>query len=123
VGTGKRRVVMSYKNLSPELLELLKQRYPLGWSDYVMKINKSETDFFHAIMLDTDDASYLIKVDVKIDTHGLDDDDLVVDSSSSNDDEIADSGDDDEEEEKPRKRSSSEDDDDEDEDDDDATGL
>jgi hypothetical protein len=97
VGIGKRRVVVSYKNLSPELLELFRQKYPTGWSDYVIKVNKTETDFFHAVMLETDDASYLVKVDVKIDAHPKDDDDIldsvisrVVDSS---DDVIAGDGD------------------------------
>ncbi|MDR3366502.1 MAG: hypothetical protein LBO71_06015 [Prevotellaceae bacterium] len=69
--------MVSFKNLSPELLELLKQRYPTGWGDYVIKVNKSETDFFHAVMLETDDASYLVKVDVKIDAPPKDDDDIL----------------------------------------------
>jgi hypothetical protein len=77
VGVGKRRVAVSYKNLSPELLELLRQKYPAGWGDYVIKVNKSETDFFHAIMLETDDATYLVKVDVKIDAHPKDDEDIL----------------------------------------------
>jgi hypothetical protein len=94
VGIGKRRVVVHFKNLSPELLELFKEKYPNGWNDYVIKVNKSETDFFHAVMLETDEASYLVKVDVKIDAHPKDDDDIldgvitsVVDNS---DDDIAD---------------------------------
>ncbi|MDR1226703.1 MAG: hypothetical protein LBK47_07380 [Prevotellaceae bacterium] len=93
VGTGKRRVVVSYKNLTEDVLELFKQKYPYGWSDYVMKINKSDADFFYAVMLETDDVAYLVKVDVKIDSRDkLDEDkDLV-----GGDGDIADSPDADE---------------------------
>lgn len=64
----KRRLVIDYKNLSPELVALLKQRYPQGYQNFVIKVSKPNGDFFHAITLDTDDANYLIKVPVKIDT-------------------------------------------------------
>jgi hypothetical protein len=82
--------VVSYKNLSPDLQELLRLKYPTGWNDYVIKVNKSETDFFHAVMLETDETSYLVKVDVKIDTHPKDDDDIL-DSVISH---VVDTGDD-----------------------------
>ncbi|MDR1055005.1 MAG: hypothetical protein LBL90_04100 [Prevotellaceae bacterium] len=65
---GKRRLVVSYKNLSPELIELVREKYPRGYADDVFKVDKGNGDFFHAITLDTADATYLIKVDVKVDT-------------------------------------------------------
>jgi hypothetical protein len=65
---GKKKLVVSYKNLSSELVALLKETYPKGYSDYLIKVNKGNGEFFYAITLDTDDADYLIKVDVKIDS-------------------------------------------------------
>lgn len=65
---GKKKLVVSYKNLSPEILELVKEKYPKGYSDDVIKVDKGNGDFFYAITLDTEEASYLIKVDVKVDT-------------------------------------------------------
>lgn len=65
----KKRVAVSYKNLSPELLEEVKKKYPHGWMDHMIRIDKSPTDFFYAIMLETEDTSYLIKVDVKVDAN------------------------------------------------------
>jgi hypothetical protein len=65
---GKKKLVVSYKNLSPELVALLKETYPKGYSDYLIKVNKGNGEFFYAITLDTEDADYLIKVDVKIDS-------------------------------------------------------
>jgi hypothetical protein len=65
---GKKKLVVSYKNLSPELVALLKETYPKGYSDYLIKVNKGNGEFFYAITLDTENADYLIKVDVKIDS-------------------------------------------------------
>lgn len=67
---NKKRLVVSYQNLSEELLEALKKRYPTGYGDAVMKINGPNDKVFYAVMLDTADASYLVKVDVKIDSVG-----------------------------------------------------
>ena len=33
----------------------------------MLRIDKGPGDFFYAIMLETDDVSYLVKVDVKVD--------------------------------------------------------
>jgi hypothetical protein len=63
----KKRLVVSYKNCSEEVLEAIKKKYPMGYTDFVMKVQKPSGDFFYAITVDTADASYLIKVDVKID--------------------------------------------------------
>ena len=63
----KKRVVVSYKNLSPELLEEVKKQYPNGYTDNMLRIDKGPGDFFYAIVLETEDTSYLIKVDVKVD--------------------------------------------------------
>jgi len=71
----KKKLVISYKNLSPEVLALVKLKYPYGYQNSVIKVTKPNGDFFHAITLDTEDASYLIKVNVKIDTKPKDEDD------------------------------------------------
>lgn len=63
----KKRLVVSYKNCSEEVLEAIKKKYPMGYTDFVMKVQKPSGDFFYAITVDTADASYLVKVDVKID--------------------------------------------------------
>lgn len=71
----KKRIVTNYKNLSDELLEALKSKYPHGFQDSMIRIDKGPGDFFYAVVLDLDDISYLIKVDVKIDDLSEDDDD------------------------------------------------
>jgi hypothetical protein len=63
----KKRLVVSYKNCSEEVMEAIKKKYPTGYNDFVIKVQKPNNDFFYAITVDTADASYLVKVDVKID--------------------------------------------------------
>ncbi|HJB85607.1 MAG TPA: hypothetical protein IAA13_08940 [Candidatus Alistipes merdigallinarum] len=70
----KKRVVVSYKNLSAELREEVKKKYPNGYTDNMIRIDKGPGDFFYAIVLETEDTSYLIKVDVKVDDREIDDD-------------------------------------------------
>ncbi len=64
----KKKAVVSYENLKPEVLEALKKKYPNGWADFVIKVPKPNNEFFYAITVDTEDASYLVKVPVKVDT-------------------------------------------------------
>jgi hypothetical protein len=64
----KRKLVISFVNLSDELLDTFKKKYPLGYHDHVIKVNAPNDKVFYAVTLDTADASYLVKVDVKIDT-------------------------------------------------------
>lgn len=75
VNKSKKRVVVSYKNLSPELQEEIKKQYPNGYTDSMLRVDKGPGDFFYAIMLETEEVSYLVKVDVKVDDQVEDDDD------------------------------------------------
>lgn len=100
VMTPKKRIVISYHNLSVELQEELKRRYPLGFTDHMQRIDKGLGAFFYAVILEMEDVSYLVKVDVKIDGQIEDDeekdydddeikgaDDIIDGSDSDEDDE------------------------------------
>lgn len=63
----KKKVIVSYNNLSEELLEIFKEKYPHGYSEYITKITKPNNDVIFVVPIETDDATYLVKVDVKID--------------------------------------------------------
>lgn len=63
----KKKLVVHINNLSSEILEKLLQKYPDGYMNHIIKVPRKNNDFFYAVMLDTEDTSYLIKVDVKID--------------------------------------------------------
>ena len=63
----KKRLVVSYKNCSDDVLRAIKEKYPFGYGDAIIKVAKPNGDFFHAITVDFEDVSYLVKVKVKID--------------------------------------------------------
>ncbi len=75
----RKRLVVSYNNVTPEVMDAIRKKYPLGYTNHVIKVKTKGEDFFYAITVDTDEASYLIKVPVKIDTKGISDDDALED--------------------------------------------
>lgn len=69
---GKKRLVISYANMSPELQAAFKDRFPKGYADYMgelIKVPKPDGTFFYAVSLETEDAVYLVKIDVKVDDY------------------------------------------------------
>lgn len=73
---NRKKLIINYSNLTPDLLEAVRKKYPLGWINHTIKIPTSGGAFFFAITLDTDEISYLIKVPVKIDTKSVKDEDF-----------------------------------------------
>ncbi|MBW6491571.1 MAG: hypothetical protein K0B15_10320 [Lentimicrobium sp.] len=88
----RKRLVVSYSNVSPEVLEAIRKKYPLGYSNHVIKVKTKGDDFFYAITVDTEDASYLVKVPVKIDSKGsINDEDPLGDINDEKETEDSDS--------------------------------
>jgi len=73
--TTKKHIVTSFHNLTLELQEAVKEKYPLGFTDAMMRVDKPNGDFFYAVPFDTEEIAYLVKIDVKIDDNAQDDDD------------------------------------------------
>jgi hypothetical protein len=71
---NKKHSAVSFKNLSAEMQDAVKAKYPLGFTDAMIRIDKPNGDFFYAVPYETDDISYLIKIDVKIDDLSEDED-------------------------------------------------
>ena len=88
---------MSFANLSPELQEAVKKAYPYGFTDAMMRIDKPNGEFFYAVILETEEINYLVKIEVKIDDGNIDDDDKeYYDEDIKGADELADAEDEDE---------------------------
>ena len=85
VNKSKKRVVVSYKNLSPELQEEIKKQYPNGYTDSMLRVDKGPGNFFYAIMLETEEVSYLVKVDDQVEDE--DDKDYYSDEIKETDDD------------------------------------
>ena len=71
---AKKHIVTSFHNLTPDMQEAVKEKYPLGFTDAMIRVDKPNGDFFYAVPYDTDDVAYMIKIDVKIDDSAQDDD-------------------------------------------------
>lgn len=68
----QKRAVISYDNMSPELLAAFKEKYPKGYADYMgdlFKVDKPDGSFFYAVSLEVPNAIYLVKMDVNIDDY------------------------------------------------------
>ena len=90
---NKKRLVVSFNNLPLELQEEVKQFYPAGYFDAMIRIDKPNGDFFYAVPFETEEISYLVKIDVKIDDSTDDvDDDFYGDDELKGADEIQDNG-------------------------------
>ncbi|MDD2642731.1 MAG: hypothetical protein WC079_02205 [Bacteroidales bacterium] len=58
--------------MTPQLMDIWKEKYPRGYADYmedIMKVDKADGSFFYAVTLEIPDAIYLVKVEVKIDDY------------------------------------------------------
>lgn len=68
----KKRLVVSFSNMNPELQEAFRNKYPKGYADYMadlFKVDKPDGSSFYAISMETQDAVYLIKMVVKVDDY------------------------------------------------------
>ncbi len=66
----KKRHVISYENMSPEVLAAFNEKYPKGFSDYLsdlVKYPKPDGTCFYAVTIEIEDAIYLVKIKVKVD--------------------------------------------------------
>lgn len=70
MSTDKRRAVVSYENMSEELLAAFMEKYPKGYADYLsdlVKYDKPNGESFYAVTVEIPDAIYLVKIKVKTD--------------------------------------------------------
>ena len=75
----RKRAVISYDNMSPELQAAFKEKYPRGYADYMgdlFKVDKPNGSSFYAVEVDIPDAVYLVKIDVDIDDYDKAEDEL-----------------------------------------------
>ena len=67
---NKKRHIVSYENMSPELAAAFAEKYPNGYNDYfgdLTKYPKPDGTFFYAVCVEIPDAIYLVKIKVKVD--------------------------------------------------------
>ena len=83
-----KRVIVDYKKLTNEILSMLVEKYPDGYTDAdVIRFKNSKNETVDALEVRTEDTIYLVKVSTRLaDTmENFDEDD---DFMNNNDDEI-----------------------------------
>jgi len=68
----KKNLIVSYKNLTDDLKEKLKETYPEGYNNYLQKYIKPNGEAIYVVPMETEDTAYMVKFEVKIDTLGED---------------------------------------------------
>ena len=74
--------------MSQELLDAFKEKYPRGYADYlsdIIKVDKPDGSYFHAVSLEVPGAIYLVKIKVKEDHIEDIQDELFKDDADSDD--------------------------------------
>ncbi|MGZ0017196.1 hypothetical protein [Yeosuana sp. AK3] len=62
-----KRIIIDYKKLTPEILNLLKEKFPDGYSDKdIITFDNHRNETIEAVEIKTDDADYLVKVSSKL---------------------------------------------------------
>jgi len=59
---SKKRVIKSLENLSEDLRDLLREQYPNGYEGSITRITNAKKEPIFVFPLETDDATYLVKV-------------------------------------------------------------
>ena len=67
---NRRRHIISYENMSPELAAAFAEKYPKGFNDYLPDLNKytkPDGTPFYAVLIEMPEDIYLVKIKVQID--------------------------------------------------------
>jgi len=64
---NKKRVIVDYKNITQELLQLLTDTYPEGYEDDTITFTNAKGERVEAVQLETEDTKYLVKVSAQLD--------------------------------------------------------
>jgi hypothetical protein len=70
MAVNKKRVIKSLENLSEDLKELLHDQYPNGYEASITRITNAKKEPIFVFPLETEDATYLVKVPVTKNSDG-----------------------------------------------------
>lgn len=74
IPTPKKRHVVSYENMSPEVAAAFNEKYPKGFNEWfqdLTRYTKPDGTPFYAVTIEIPDAIYLVKI--KVETDDLED--------------------------------------------------
>ncbi|MFN9500668.1 MAG: hypothetical protein ACK57K_05035 [Chryseotalea sp.] len=62
MANSKKRIIKSLETLTDDLKEILKDQYPNGYEGSIARITNAKKESIFVFPLETEDATYLIKV-------------------------------------------------------------
>ena len=63
---NKKRVIVDYKNITQDLLQLLTEKYPDGFDGETIYFTNAKGERVEAVPLETDDTKYLVKISAQL---------------------------------------------------------
>jgi len=64
---NRKRVIVDFKKLTPEILALSVEKYPDGYDDdNIIVLKNANNELVEAVEVSTDDTKYLVKVSTKL---------------------------------------------------------
>ncbi len=64
---NKKRVIVDFKKLTPEVLKLLVEKFPDGYDeDQIVTFRNAQGERIEAVEVSTDDTKYLVKISAKL---------------------------------------------------------
>ncbi len=81
-----KKVIVDYKNVPEEVLQMLAEKYPHGYNKAIVKFKNAKGEMVSAVPIETEEISYLVKVSTQlqsmVDNVDVDDfDDIVLDDA------------------------------------------
>ena len=77
----KKKIIKSFDNLSPELQDLFKEKYPYGYSNSLIRLTNAKNENFFVVPLDLEDVTYMVKVKLEKITQDKEEDDVAEDNT------------------------------------------
>lgn len=64
---NRKRIIVDFNKLTPEILGLLVEKYPDGYGEgHIISFRNAKNELIEAVQVDTDDTRYLVKVSTKL---------------------------------------------------------
>ncbi|HUH75362.1 MAG TPA: hypothetical protein VLZ75_13285 [Chitinophagales bacterium] len=63
---AKKKVIVDYKNVPDEVLQMLADKYPHGYNKGVIKFQNAKGETVSAVPIETEEVSFLVKVSTQL---------------------------------------------------------
>jgi len=73
---GKKRIIKDYDQMPEDVLIQLKEQYPYGYQEHLLRFSNAKGELVFALPFETDDVFYLVRMGVDGGYHIIEDDDF-----------------------------------------------